>query len=340
MANLPDIAGGGNKIFKNISNSPVEKFFRWAIIGGLAFGAMKFFNSAIAPTLWAFCTNAIGLLPLIAILFFVGLFLVMYPQTIYNTFLGLAHNLAKFFVKIMPWSHIEVYMLQVQKAIRTAETKKNSTDAKIVKYKRQNEKDKEEIKDLLDTAAAAKKRIQSVGDQFDMLMRSNSAKAEAKANGVKKNEPMLAFLQKQSGIFDSLIKNYTQWVEITQYKLDCLKTEWETVRDLEDTIKDINKFMNSGTEQAMNFKTALNQIEDETCNALATVQNFETKVLPEITRMDVQNDADAQSGLQLLDSYTTNGSIFLDVSDNKKGEYVSYTEVKGNNSNEFASLLK
>lgn len=330
----------------------MEKIIRLAIPAGLIWGGIKLFNS-FAPTLIEFFDNFWHIVLVGAPAVFLTLFVLQNPTFLWMGYKTLCRKITSFFIKMDPLSFMDRYVDLLKMKRRGLQASKTSLNAN----KLQLERDMTALKKSIDEKMRMSKAAKNMGDSDEAshqagLAMTDKGSYDLYAPILHKMESNLVFLTK-------LDDNWGRSIEKLSHTVEAKRKEFTTLKTMAKALNCAEEFAKGDTEANRIYKESVLALEEKVTQSLAYIEQFETDSKGVMKSIDIEKQMQSDEGLELLEQYEKNGSLFLDedyskykmeIDPNKdlfskanakaKNNFASNNNTAKTGSSEFTSFLK
>lgn len=283
----------------------LEKIFRIAIPAGLIFLGMKFFNSLIAPVLILFLQNIWWTIGLGLPLAFIVIYVLSNPSFIWMTYKNICRKITEALVKIDFLSYMDSYVEILKKKLANLKASKTRLEGKYQKLTRIIERINGEFDENMKAASAAKKR--QLVNQAEAL----SSKAISDKNSIELYLPIAERMRKNLDFLNKLEENWGLSIEKLEHEVKRKREEYENLRDMADTIGEVEKFISGESDSAKTYKMSLEALEESLTQKIARIEAFERDSKSMMDKIDLEKQMNVDEGMSLLDQYENDRDSLL-----------------------------
>lgn len=115
--------------------------------------------------------------------------------------------------------------------------------------------------------------------------------------------PKLEYIKTQEKALVDIYNNWEADTEILKHTLDAKAEEYKLMKELSKASDTAMAFLQKDSPELREFNESLRQIEKSVSDYTSNVENFQRKVLPTITMMNVQSEVNAEEGAKLIEEY-------------------------------------
>lgn len=115
--------------------------------------------------------------------------------------------------------------------------------------------------------------------------------------------PRLDFTKAQKKSLEELYDAWSADTEILKSTLDAKAQEYELMKELNKANNSAKAFLSKDSNELRAYNESLKQIEASVNEWTANVENFQREVAPQLARMSVQSDLNAEEGAKLIEEY-------------------------------------
>lgn len=287
-----------------------EKVFRWLPVAGIAALVFYFWGlvssfvlRTIEDTVWIVGYCLIG-----------GL-IWMNWTTLKLWYLGFAKKLSRLLVVYDPLAIMDGYLITLRKKFENLENVRLLIAGKKVKVERLIYDKEESYKANLSKARAAQKQ----GEEGSA--KSFAFKAHTDKQAIDLYMPILQKYMKNSEFLNSLAENWKTSIDTLDYTIASKREEFENMKALFQGLKSAEDFINSDSDSARIYAESVKALEENVSQKIAYIEDFERKAKPIMTNMKVENQANEDEAMRLLENMLKQDAI-------KLPDYSTFTPVK------------
>lgn len=328
----------------------MEKIIRLAIPAGLIFGGIKLFN-AFAPTLIEFFNNFWNIVLVGAPAVFLTLFVLQNPTFLWMGYKTLCRKITSFFIRMDPLSFMDRYVDLLRTKRKGLQASKTQLNAKRIEL----ERDMEALKKSVDEKMRRSKAAKSMGDMVQAAHESDLAMTDKGSFDLF--APIL-FKMKNNLIFlDKLDENWGRSIEKLSHTVEAKRKEFLTLKTMAKALNCAEEFAKGDTEANRIYKESVLALEERVTQSLAYIEQFETDSKGVMKSIELEKQMNSDEGLELLEQYEKNGSLFLEedyskfqikidpsadlfAKANAKAAATSYSNSTSKSGSEFNQFLK
>lgn len=115
--------------------------------------------------------------------------------------------------------------------------------------------------------------------------------------------PRLDFTKTQKKSLEELHDAWSADTEILKSTLDAKAQEYELMKELNKANESAKAFLQKDSPQLRAYNESLKQIEASVNEWTSNVENFQREIAPQLARMSVQGDMNAEEGAKLIEEY-------------------------------------
>lgn len=135
------------------------------------------------------------------------------------------------------------------------------------------------------------------------VVASSGTKIKLKQGLMDKLIPRYEFLVEQEKSLKEVLQLRTREAEDLKFSIDAKIEEYEILKEVDNAVKAAGASMDETTDQHKMYRESLRQMEDAVVTYTSNIEMFDTKMKPILERASVENAANEQAGLQLIEEY-------------------------------------
>lgn len=311
---------------------PLEKVIRFAIIGGLAFGAIKLVNW-LAPTLITFFTNIYLVIGLGVPLLFFFLWVLGNRGLIWMTYKNICRKITEFFIKIDFLSYIDSYIEILEEKLANLQKSKDQLAGRHKNFQNNIASVKADAENNLKLAKAAK----NMEDQT--TMEYHASMANTSKQSLSRLEPVALRMEKNLQLLDKIEENWEFSINKLKHEVKIRRQEYEHMREAAKALGNIEAFMKGNSQEAKIFNSSLEELNLQLADKVAKIEAFEKRSKNMMNQIDLEKQMNSDDGMLLLAEFEQHGKDIFLPTDYSKNAIPVAAKVVGSKS-AFTNLLK
>ncbi len=282
----------------------LEKLIRLAIPAGLIYGAIKLFN-AFSPTLIDFFNNFwhIALIGTPAV--FLVLFILKNPTFLWMGYKTLCRKITSFFIKLDPLSYMQRYIDYLREKRVELQQTKQSLNGDRVELEREIDSLKGNVEKGMKMASAAMK----IGDRETANHQAEMANMDKKS--IDLYIPIMNKMNSNLEFLNKLDENWGRSIESLAHTVERKRKEFEMLKKTAKALGKASEFASGDTEANRIYQESVIALEQNVSQKIAYIDEFMTNSKGAMKSMDIEKQMMNDEGMEMLDSYMKNGTVFL-----------------------------
>lgn len=252
----------------------------------------------LLPSLVWFFKNVVFLIILLIV---VGFFILNY-DTVWHNMKQLSWELTKASIKKNKPSYLWRFHEYVVKKVEALQENARVAKSGRLQCEQTISTAQADMKDELQFAETAERK----GSRPQAALAAK--KAKLKESLIQKLLPRYEILKTQENTLMELLRMRTEEAEDLKVSIESMIEEWEILKNMDEAIANSGAATNDSNEMKL-YKEALKQMENDIFKYTANIEMFDTKIKPVLERASIQNEANDEAALQLLEEYKANRFI-------------------------------